>query len=78
MRDRKSDTAHRRAAESKLGRKITDKEVVDHRNEDKTDQTPTNLDVKTRSAHTTQHNKARGLSKLRAALRMTTEGKKLY
>ena len=78
MRDRKSDTAHRRAAEVKLGRKLLPGEVVDHLNEDKTDQAHTNLAVTSRSAHTTQHNKARRLSKLRSVLRMPAEKRRLY
>ena len=78
MRDRPSDTAHRRTAERKLGRKLHKDEVVDHLNEDKADQSYANLDVKSRSAHTRRHNTARGLSKVRASLRMVKEGKKLY
>ncbi len=78
MRDRKSDTAHRRAAEVKIGRKLKPSEVVDHLNEDKTDNSPANLDPKQRGAHTAQHNRSRGLSKLRASLRMHREGKKIY
>lgn len=78
MRDRKSDTAHRRVAEAKLGRKLKPGEVVDHVNETKTDNSPANLAVKTRGAHTAQHNKARGLSKLRAALRAYRERRKVY
>ena len=77
-RDRSSDTAHRRVAEAKLGRKLRPDEVVDHLNEDKADNTPINLNVKRRSVHTSEHNRTRGLSKLRASLRMATEGKRLY
>lgn len=77
MRDRKSD-AHRKIAEQKVGRKLGPNEVVDHRDEDKANNAPGNLDVKVRGAHTAQHNKSRGLSKLRASLRMHREGKKLY
>ena len=78
MRDRKSDTAHRRVAAKTLGRPLAPSEVVDHRNEDKTDQASSNLVVKSRSAHTTQHNQARSLSKLRASLRMVREKRKSY
>lgn len=78
MRDRKSDTAHRRAAEVKIGRKLKPGEVVDHLNEDKADQSNANLDVKSRSSHTIGHNKTRGVSKLRRALRAFKEGKKVY
>lgn len=78
MRDRKSDTAHRNAAETKLGRKLLPSEVVDHIDEDKANNAPANLAAKPRGAHTAQHNRGRGLSKLRAALRMHAEGKKIY
>ena len=78
MRDRKSDTAHRRAAEAKLGRTLRPDEVVDHLNEDKADNTRINLDVKSRSVHSAGHNRTRGLSKLRASLRMIKERKRLY
>ena len=78
MRDRKSDTSHRLATERKLGRKLGANEVVDHLNEDKSDNAPANLDPKPRGAHTAQHNRSRGLSKLRASLRMHKEGKKIY
>ena len=78
MRDRKSDIAHRRAAERKLGRKLRKDEIVHHANEDKTDQSPLNLDVKSRSVHTAEHNRHRGLSKLRSALRAYREGRKAY
>jgi len=77
MRDRKSD-AHRAIAEKKVGRKLGPNEVVDHKDEDKANNAPANLDVKSRGAHTAQHNRARGLSKLRASLRMHREGRKLY
>ncbi len=78
MRDRKSDTAHRKVLEAKLGRKLLPTEVADHLNEDKADNTPANLAAKGRGAHTTQHNKGRGLSKLRRALTAYRDGKKVY
>ena len=78
MRDRKSDTAHRRAAEIKLGRKLKPGEVVDHLDENKANQSSANLDVKQRNVHTSGHNKARPLSKLRRALRAFSEGRKEY
>lgn len=78
MRDRRNDTAHRRVAAAKLGRPLAPTEVAHHENEDKEDQSPANIAVESRSAHTTRHNQTRGLSKLRAALRMPKEGKKLY
>ena len=77
MRDRKSDQ-HRVLTQQRLRRKLGYNEVVDHVNEDKTDNTPSNLVVKSRSAHTTGHNKRRSLSRLRASLRMVKEGRKSY
>jgi hypothetical protein len=78
MRDRKNDQIHRNVAAVKLGRPLAPAEVAHHVDEDKTNNAPTNLDVQTRGAHTAQHNRTRGLSKLRAALRMTADGKKRY
>ena len=78
MRDRPSDTAHRRAAARALGRSLTPDDLVHHTNEDKADQTFAHLAVTTRSAHTTAHNRARPLSRLRAALRMVREKRRLY
>ena len=78
MRDRPSDTAHRRALERKLGRTLLPSEIAHHANEDKTDNTSTNLNAKARNVHTSEHNRRRGLSKLRASLRMVREGKRLY
>jgi len=70
MRDRPSSSNHRQVAEAKLGRKLKPNEVVDHRNEDKADNSPTNLSAQDRGAHTAHHNANRGLSKLRHALRI--------
>ena len=78
MRDRKSDLTHRRAAEVKIGRKLHPTEVVDHVDEDKANNTAENLAVKPRGAHTAQHNRARGLSRLRKALRAYKKGEKAY
>ena len=78
MRDRKDDQAHRRIAATKLGRKLAPHEVVDHINEDKRDNSPANLAVESRAAHTRHHAGARSLSRLRASLRMVKEGKRLY
>lgn len=77
MRDRKSD-AHRAIAEKKVGRKLAPNEVVDHQDEDKANNAPTNLSVVPRGAHTAAHNRGRKVSKLRASLRMHKEGRKLY
>lgn len=76
MRDRPSDTAHRRVLEATLGRPLTPDEITHHRDEDKTNNTPANLEAQTRAAHTAAHNKTRNLSKLRAALHKNA--KKLY
>jgi hypothetical protein len=79
MRDRKDDTAHRRTLEIKLGRKLLSNEVADHLDEDKSNNAPANLDATDRGKHTAKHNSTRGgLSKLRAALRMVKEGRKIY
>jgi hypothetical protein len=77
MRDRPNDQ-HRAVAEAKVGRKLTINEIVHHADEDKANNAPANLDVKERGPHTSDHNKNRGLSRLRSALRMVREGKKLY
>lgn len=78
MRDRPSDTAHRRAAETALRRKLKPGEVVHHRDEDKANNTPTNLEVQSRGAHTRAHNQSRPLSKLRRALGDYRAGRKSY
>lgn len=77
MRDRPNEQ-HRKVKEQALGRKLTPHDVVDHVNEDKADNAPANLRVMDRGAHTRQHNANRPLSKLRSALRMVREGRKLY
>lgn len=77
MRDRHSD-AHRPLMAAELGRPLRADEVVDHVNEDKTDNSKGNKRVMSRSAHTTMHNKTRGLSVLRSALRMVREKRKLF
>lgn len=77
MRDRPSDD-HRRRTEVEMGRSLATDEVVDHVNEDKDDNTPTNRRVMSRSAHTAMHNRARGLSRLRKSLRMVEKKERLY
>jgi len=77
MRDRKSDS-HRKVAEQKVGRKLGPNEVVDHLDEDKSNNAPGNLDTTPRGAHTAKHNRGRKVSALRASLRMHREGRKLY
>lgn len=71
MRDRPTDQ-HTHVIDAPPG------SVRHHQNEDKADNAETNLTPMTRSAHTTMHNRTRGLSRLRAALRMVKEGRKLY
>ena len=78
MRDRSDDRTHRRIVERKLGRPLAPTEITHHENEDKTDNTPINLNAKARNVHTAEHNRHRGLSKLRASLRMERERKRLY
>lgn len=78
MRDRHDDTTHRTNVEIKLGRKLRPTEVSHHLDEDKSNNAPDNLSAEDRGAHTRAHNQHRGLSKLRAALRMVKEGKKAY
>lgn len=77
MRDRKSD-AHRTIASRAAGRKLTPSEVVDHVDEDKANNTPANLRVMGRGAHTTHHNRTRHVSRLRKALAMVKKGERLY
>jgi hypothetical protein len=79
VRDRPSSSNHRAVAEAKLGRKLLPNEVVDHANEDKADNSPANISAEDRAAHTARHNANRGLSRLRAALRVTqNRGPKSY
>ena len=79
MRDRPSSSNHRAVAEAKLGRKLLPNEVVDHADEDKSNNAPANLNPEDRGKHTARHNRSRGLSKLRAALRVTqNKGPKSY
>ena len=80
MRDRKDDHAHRNVAEAKLGRKLKPGEDVDHLDEDKTNNAPANLNVQAHGEHsrTSMARRTSGLSKLRKALRMTREKRKLY
>ena len=71
MRDRKSD-AHTKVIPAGPGM------IRHHKDEDKANNTPGNLVAVPRGAHTAEHNRSRGLSKLRAALRSFKEGKKVY
>ena len=78
MRDRKDDTTHRTVAAAKLGRPLKPNEVAHHVDEQKDNNSPANVEVQTRSAHTAMHNQNRGVSKVRAALGMVKNRKKLY
>lgn len=71
MRDRKSD-AHTKVL------KVAPNEVRHHKDENKENNAPDNLEPKDRGAHTAEHNRARGLSRLRKALTMQKRGEKLY
>lgn len=53
-------------------------QVRHHKDENKENNAPGNLEVQNRGAHTTDHNKNRGLGKLRKSLTMHTRGEKLY
>ena len=75
MRDRKSD-AHRKAGERKAGRKLGRNDIVHHRDEDKSNNADDNLTIEERGKHTAHHNRHRGLSKLRKALRMMNKTEK--
>lgn len=50
---------HRLVAEEMLGRRITSDEIVHHRNGNKTDNRPENLEVMLRADHVRHHNAAR-------------------
>lgn len=69
---------YRRAAERKLGRPLTPSEVVHHNEEDLALNTASDTTVMTRAQHTALHGRKRPLGKLRSALRMVKEGRKLY
>lgn len=80
MRDR-PDNAHRRAAEQKTSKTLTPDELVHHRDQDKSNNTSSNLDVMSRSDHTREHNRreTRTLGHLRRSLNIANgTGSKLY
>lgn len=52
--------------------------VRHHKDENKENNSKDNLEVIPRSVHTANHNKHRGVSKLRKALTMPQRGEKLY
>jgi HNH endonuclease len=53
-------------------------EIRHHANEDKTDNSPTNLQVMKRADHTALHNRTRVLGRLRKALSMPARKEKIY
>ena len=71
MRDRKSDK-HMTVVPAGPGM------IRHHKNEIKEDNSPDNLGVMARGAHTTLHNKTRELGKLRKALSMPQRKERLY
>ncbi len=76
-RDRPNDK-YRRNTEAALGRKLGPDEVVHHKDEDKSNASPANLEVQSRRDHTILHNKTRELGRLRKALTMHKRGERLY
>ena len=77
MRDRKSDT-HRRVAEKEAGRKLPSSSDVHHKDGNKANNVPGNLEVKSHSDHAKETGKTKTLNKLRKALTMHERGEKLY
>ena len=71
MRDRKSD-AHMKVVPAGPGM------VRHHKDEDKTNNAAANLEVEPRGKHTADHNRTRGLGRLRKALTMHKRGERLY
>lgn len=71
MRDRKSD-AHMKVVPAGPGM------VRHHKDENKANNAKDNLEVIPRGKHTAEHNKTRGLGRLRKALTMPDRGEKLY
>ncbi len=77
MRDRPTDE-HRRLTEAELGRKLQRNEIVDHVNEDKSDNSKANRRVMQRGEHTAHHNRRRTTGQLVKALSMYKRGEKRY
>lgn len=79
MRDRKSD-AHRTIAERGAGRKLASSEDVHHKDEDKDNNAPANLEPMPHGKHSSETNRSRhtSLHKLRKALTMQKRGERLY
>ncbi len=59
VQDYKRERTHRLVAEKMLGRKLEYDEVVHHKDGDKTNNHPSNLEVMTRGEHTKHHLKIR-------------------
>lgn len=79
MRDRPRDT-HRTVAARQLGRPIKPGHDVDHRNENKADNSPANLQELPHATHSklTQSSGRKSLRKLTKALTMPTRKEKMY
>lgn len=79
MRDRPNDK-HRRVATTKLGRPIRPGHDIDHRNENKADNSPGNLEEVPHGKHSskTGRRENRSLRKLQASLAMERKKEKLY
>ena len=77
MRDRKSDS-HRSIASTHLGRPIKPGHDVDHRNENKDDNSAGNLVEMPHGEHTAKSNRNRGLAKLQRSLAMVRKREKSY
>ena len=77
MRDRKTDS-HRTLAAKFLRRAIRAEHDIDHRNENKDDNSPGNLVEMPHGAHTAKSNRNRGLAKLQRSLAMVRKGEKSY
>ena len=76
-RDRKSET-HRRVAEKEAGRKLQPSEDVHHKDGNKANNMPGNLEPKPHGAHSTETGKTKSVNRLRKALTMHERGEKLY
>lgn len=67
---------HRYIMEQKLGRKLGFNEIVHHKDEDKSNNDPNNLELKDRSDHSREHSKGRKASKeTKLALSKAKKGK---
>lgn len=77
---RNGKAAHRTAAETKLGRPLQKDEDVHHRDDDKKNFNPTNLDVMKHGDHSkmTSSKERKTYAKLQDSLRMVREKRKLY